>query len=280
MNGLKWLLVVGVGGYLGLVGAMYLLQRSLMYFPDTTRRPPATVGLSQAEEVELKSQDGERLVAWHVAPRDGKPVVMYFQGNGGGLDLRAHRFAKLAAEGLGILALNYRGYGGSSGRPTEEGLLRDAEAAYQFAAARYAPDRIVPWGESLGTGVAVALAATHPVARVLLESPFTSTADIAASIYWFIPVRLLMHDQFRSDERIAKVAAPVLVLHGARDMVIPIRFGERLYELIRAPKRFIRLAEAGHNDHDSFGGLDAVKGFLAGETNIGNSPQEGGGARG
>jgi uncharacterized protein len=246
----------------GLVAAlMYVAQRSLMYFPDTTRTPPSSVGLA-AEEVTLDTADGEKLIAWHVPPRDGRPVVLYFHGNGGALDLRADRFRNLTSDGTGLLALSYRGYGGSSGRPSETGLLADADAAYAFAAARYPIERIVLWGESLGTGVATALAATKPVGRVLLESPFTSAADIAASTYFFLPVRLLMRDQFRSDERIGAVSAPVLVLHGERDSVVPIRYGERLYELIRAPKRFQRLPGAGHNDHDQFGAIALVRPFI------------------
>jgi fermentation-respiration switch protein FrsA (DUF1100 family) len=246
------------------VAALYLGQRKLLYFPDPNRHAPAASGLLQFEEVELQASDGERLVAWHVAPRGERPVILYFQGNGGGPDLRARRFGRLAAAGFGVLALSYRGYGGSSGTPTEAGLLRDADAAYGFAAARHPPERIVLWGESLGTGVAVATAAAHRVARVLLESPYTSIAEVAAATYWFVPVRLLMHDQFRSDERIAAVTAPVMILHGARDAVVPIRYGERLYELVRAPKRFVRLPEAGHNDHDDHEGLEAVMPFLAG----------------
>jgi uncharacterized protein len=262
MTVLKWLIIPALC-YGALVALMYFGQRGMMYFPDTARRTPASVGLLRAEEVELAASDGERLLAWHVPPRAGKPIVLYFQGNGGGLDLRAGRFAALTADGLGLLALNYRGYGGSSGRPSEDGLRRDAAAAHEFAAQRYGADRIVLWGESLGTGVAVALAAERPVARVLLESPFTSAAAVASSVYWFVPVRLLMHDQFHSDRRIAAVTAPILVLHGERDTAVPIRFGEALFELVRAPKRFIRLPAAGHNDHDAHGALEAVRPFLS-----------------
>jgi fermentation-respiration switch protein FrsA (DUF1100 family) len=260
----KWLLLLLVVGYGGLVALIYVAQRSLMYFPDTTRRSPASAGLPQAEEIALTTADGEQVFAWHVPPRGDKPVVLYFQGNGGGLDLRADRFRRLTSDGTGLVALNYRGYGGSSGRPTEPGLLHDAAAAYGFAAARYPVERLVVWGESLGTGVAVATAAAHPVGRVLLESPYTSTVDLAASVYWFLPVRLLMHDQFRSDRRIAQVTAPVLILHGARDRVVPIELGERLYGMIRGPKRFARLADAGHNDHDAHGAEQAWRAFIAG----------------
>jgi fermentation-respiration switch protein FrsA (DUF1100 family) len=264
MTTLKWILIIAVAGYGALVALLYLTQRSLMYFPDRMRTPPASAGLPQAEEVVLRASDGEQLIAWHVPAQGDKPVVIYFQGNGGGLNLRAQRFAKLTSDGTGILALNYRGYGGSGGSPSEAGIIRDALAAHDFAAAHYPSDRIVLWGESLGTGVAVALASEKPVARVLLESPYSSIADVAASIYWFVPVRWLMKDTFRSDERIAKVTAPVLVVHGVRDTVVPIRFGERLYELIRAPKRFLRLPNAGHNDHDSHGLPELVRPFLQG----------------
>jgi hypothetical protein len=265
VSGLKWLLLVLLLGYAGLLAVLYLTQRSLMYFPDPVRRSPATAGLPQAEEVELRASDGERLTAWHIAPAPERPLILYFQGNGGGLDLRARRFARLAADGFGVLALNYRGYGGSSGTPSEAGILRDAAAAYEFAAATYPAERIVVWGESLGTGVAVAVAAERKVARVVLESPFTSTADVAAAIYFFVPVRLLMHDQFRSDQRIVRVTAPVLILHGERDVTVPIRFAERLYAMIKGPKRFIRMPDVGHNDHDNHGALALVRGFLAGE---------------
>jgi len=264
MTLLKWVLVLAIVGYVTIVTLLYVGQRALMYFPDRSRTAPTSVGLPQAEEQVLDTEDGERVIVWHVPPREEKPVVIYFQGNGGGLQLRADRFRRLVADGTGLIALCYRGYGGSTGSPSEAGLVRDANAAHAFAAARYPVARIVLWGESLGTGVAVAVAAERPVARVLLESPFTSTVDIAASVYPFVPVRLLMKDQFHSDERIARVKAPVLVLHGARDRVVPIHFGERLFGLIPGPKQFIRLADAEHNDHDQFGAVEMVRPFIQG----------------
>ncbi|MPZ58191.1 MAG: alpha/beta fold hydrolase [Rhizobiales bacterium] len=259
---MKSIILFAVAGYIALMALMYLAQRSMMYFPDTTRRAPTSAGLAQAEEVTLQTADGERVIAWHVPAQGENPVVLYFQGNGGGLNLRADRFRRLVSSGIGLVALNYRGYGGSSGSPSEAGLIADAMAAYDFAAARYPAERIAVWGESLGTGVAAALAAQRPVARVILESPYTSIADIAAAVYWFVPVRLLIKDPFRSDQRIGKVSAPVLVLHGALDNIVPIEYGERLYALIRAPKRFLRLTNAGHNDHDTHGALEAIREFL------------------
>jgi fermentation-respiration switch protein FrsA (DUF1100 family) len=239
-------------------------QRALLYFPDRKRTPPAEVGLPQAQEVWLTSSDGERLIAWHVAPRGDKPVVLYFHGNAGALDLRADRFRALIADGTGLLALSYRGYGGSSGTPSEQGLIRDALAAYDFAAARYATRRLVPWGESLGTAVAIALAAERPVGGLILDAPFTSIADVGAAAYPFAPVRWLIKDAFRSDRRIARVHAPILALHGERDSVVPIGFGERLFALANEPKRFVRYAQGDHVDLDDHGAMDEVRAFLRG----------------
>jgi hypothetical protein len=267
MSSLKWILILAVVGYAAGVALLYVAQRSLMYFPDRRPLNPAEFGLTSTENVTLQSADGMHVRVWHVPARDDKPVVLYFQGNGGGLDLRAERFRKLTADGTGLVALNYRGYDGSEGSPSEAGILLDAKAAYDFAVQRYGAARIVPWGESLGTGVAVALAAENPVARVVLESPYTSIADVAASIYWFVPVRALIKDSFHSDRRIVGVRAPVLVVHGERDTVVPFRLGEQLYALIPGPKKFIRLRDAGHNDHDSHGLQDMVMPFVAGRDN-------------
>lgn len=256
----KWTFIFVAAGYLGLGALMYVAQRSLMYFPDRARTPPAAAGFSQAQEVWLGTADGERVLAWHVPPRGDKPLVVYFHGNGGALNLRADRFKRLTAEGIGLLALSYRGYGGSSGKPTEAGLIADARAAYAYAAERY--PRIVLWGESLGTGVAVALAAEQPVARVILDAPFTSTADVAADLYWFLPVRLLMKDQFRSDQRIRNVAAPVLILHGEADRIVPIHYGERLLAMIPGKKLMVRFPGGEHVDLDRHGAMDVALKFL------------------
>src|SRR6266581_7688701 len=218
----KWTLVGVVVGYTALLALMYVAQRSLMYFPEKVRTPPAAAGLPEAQEIFLQTADG-----------------------------------------AGLLALSYRGYGGSSGSPSETGLIRDAEAAYEFAAARYGTARLALWGESLGTGVAVALAAAHPVAAIILDAPFTSAAAVGAAHYPFLPVRWLIKDPFYSDRRILDVRAPVLVLHGARDDVIPIALGEQLFALIPGPKQFVRFADAGHNDLDHYGATQAVREFLA-----------------
>src|SRR5271170_445773 len=212
----KWL-IAGVVLYGGLVALAYVAQRSLQYFPERRRTPPGAAGLAEAEEVVLDTADGERVIVWHVPPREGQPIFLYFHGNGGSLRWRDERFRELIADSSGLVALSYRGYGGSSGRPTETGLIEDAAAAYAFAAARYPAERIVLWGESLGTALAITLAAEKPIGCLVLEAPFTSAADVGAHHYWFVPVRLFMKDQFRSDRRVSKVTAPVLVIHGEND---------------------------------------------------------------
>lgn len=259
----KWVLIVAVLGYVGLLALMYLFQRSLMYFPDTTRMPPAAAGLPQAEEVILASADGEKLVAWHVVPKGAKRVVIYFQGNAGGLNLRAGRFKWLIEDGTGLIALSYRGFGGSTGKPSESGFILDANAAYEFAAARYSAKRIVLFGESLGTAVATALAAQRDIGALILDAPFTSAVDVGAAAYPFLPVRWFMKDTFHSDERIVHVDAPLLVLHGEQDRVVPIAFGERLFKLAPEPKRMVRFPLGGHVNLDDHGAAKVVEAFLS-----------------
>lgn len=262
MTFLKWFAIVALAGYLGLLALMYVAQRSLMYVPETLRTLPADADFAQAEEIVLTASDGVKILAWHVPPKDSQPVVLYFQGNGGALQHRVPRFKPLVADGTGLLALSYRGYGGSTGSPSESGFIADAIALYDYAAARYPASRIVFWGESIGGGVAIALAAQKPAAALILEAPFSSAADVGARTYPFAPVRLLMKDQFRSDLRIPNVKAPLLILHGAADRTVPIALGEKLFSLANEPKRFVRFPRGGHNDLDDYGALLTAQEFV------------------
>jgi uncharacterized protein len=261
----KWLAIIAVCLYVGFALVLYLTQRSLMYFPDTEHTTPAQAGLPEAEEVPLTTSDGTHITAWSVAAQENTPVIVYFHGNGGSLRLRAARFKKLVGAGIGLVALEYRGFGGNPGSPTERGLIDDGEAAYAFAAAHYPTKQIVLWGESIGSGVAVAIAAEKPAGRVILEAPFTSTAAVASLRYWYMPVRLLMKDQFRSDQKIGKITAPLLILHGVNDQVVPYAMGERMFELANQPKHIVRFLDGGHENLDANGALVAVARFLAGD---------------
>jgi uncharacterized protein len=263
MTTLKWLLLIISAGYVCGLLALFFAQRAVLFpAPTGARTPPQAAGFPEAEEHLLATADGEKVIVWHVPARPGRTVVLYFHGNGDYLAGFFGRFRGLIADGIGIVALSYRGYAGSSGQPSEQGLLQDAAAAYAFTAARYSADRIVAWGFSLGSGVAVALAAEQPVGKLILEAPYTSIVDVAASAYWFAPVRLLMRDQFHADRHIARIRVPLLVMHGALDPTIPVAFGERLFALANEPKRFVRLARGGHNDLDNFGAIEIARNFI------------------
>jgi uncharacterized protein len=264
MTILKWIVGLAAFGYCGALAALYFTQRSLIFpIPTTARTTPAEAGFPVAEEHVLATSDGEHVIVWHVPPRPGRRVVLYFPGNGDFLAGSAGRFAEIVADGDGLIALSYRGYAGSSGKPSEQGLLRDAAAACAFATALYEPGRIVPWGFSLGSGVAVALAAEHEVGGLILEAPYTSISDVAATAFPVLPVRYFVKDSFRSDRRIGKVKAPLLVMHGARDATIPIAFGEKLFALASEPKQFVRFDDGGHDDLTGFGAVETARHFMA-----------------
>ena len=158
---------------------------------------------------------------------------------------------------------SYRGYCGSTGAPTEVGLHTDARSAYDWVTQSYEASRLVAYGESLGTGVAVRLASEQPLAGLILDAPYTSTADVASLTYWYVPVSWLMLDQFRSLDIIEKVKAPILILHGTDDRTIPFAFGERLYVAAPEPKRFVRIEGGNHTRNLEQGGMTAVTEFLA-----------------
>lgn len=265
MKTVQWIAALAIAGYVAAVVALYVFQRALLYpAPQTTRTDPAAAGFPEAQEVVLDTGDGEKVIVWHVPPKQGKPVVLFFHGNGEVLAWRVPRFRAITADGTGLVALSFRGYGGSSGRPIEAGLLNDGAAAYAFAAAHYPAERIVPWGYSLGSGVAVAIAASQPVGKLILEAPYTSITDVAASLFWYMPVRWLMQDSFRSDERISGVKAPLLIMHGERDTVVPVRFGRRLFDLAPGPKRFVSFPLGTHVNLDNVGAVDVAHAFMAG----------------
>ncbi|WP_454655743.1 alpha/beta hydrolase [Bosea beijingensis] len=262
---LKLVLLLGLVVYLAVLGTLYVRQRELVFPRDPVRADIVTAGLVAAEEASVATADGERLVAWVVPPRAGKPVLLYFHGNAGNLGRagRIERFRGLTEDGTGLVAVSYRGYGGSTGMPSEEGLLQDARAAYGAAAARFGAEKLIGYGESLGTGVMLKLAAEVPFQAIVLEAPYRSTLSVAQGLYPYLPLSLVMKDQFRSDEIIGRVRAPLLVLHGERDQVIPFIQGQQLYELANAPKRFLRFPAGRHSDLPRYGSIGEIRRFLA-----------------
>jgi fermentation-respiration switch protein FrsA (DUF1100 family) len=259
---LRLIVIAGVI-YVAFVALLYVMERTFLYPASSQRTTVAEAGLLGFQDLTITTADGERLVAWWKPPEPGRAVLVYFHGNGGSLWNRRYRARLLAEDGRGLLMVSYRGYSGSTGVPTETGLREDARAAYVWATERVEPARVVLYGESLGSGVAVRLASEHPVGGLILEAPYTSTADVAKLTYWFVPVNLLMRDQFRSIDRIATVKAPLLFLHGEHDGLIPIHLGQKLYQAATAPKRFVRLPGVSHLDVLERGGLAPVRTFLA-----------------
>ncbi len=244
-------------------GAWYS-QRRLMYFPDPARVLPASIGLAGVSETVITAPDGVTLVTWTAKARPGMPTLLYFHGNAGNLASRANRVRRYTDAGFGLLMLSYRGYGGSGGSPSEANNVTDARVAYdRLTAQGIKPRDIVLYGESLGTGVAVQLAAEKPVGAVILDAPYTSMVEMAALAYPFIPVRPLLVDRYESDRHIAKVKAPVLVLHGIRDGVIPVAMGRALYAKANEPKRLETYPEGRHTDLDDHGAFAAVQRWLA-----------------
>jgi uncharacterized protein len=244
---LKWSLACVAAIYVLMIVGLAIFQRRLQYFPDRRLVDPAQAGMSGVEDLRLTTDDGEVLVAWYVPAKDGHPLILYFHGNGGALVDRVLRFLALMASGYGFLAISYRGYGGSTGSPTQKGLMEDGETAYLEARARgYDGDRIVLMGESLGTGVAITLAAMHDAAALVLDSPFSSAVAVAAAHYPIFPVNWLMFDQFRSDLAISDVHIPILFLHGDEDDIIPISLARRLFELANEPKTFMHVSGGKH----------------------------------
>ena len=250
--------------YLLVVGGLYLGQRSLLYVPDRTRPQLGALAELGVREVTLTTADGLSLLSWYRPPPAGAPVLVYFHGTGGHLGDRANRMMRFAQEGLGVLMLEYRGYGGNPGSPSEQGLYADADAALGFLTGHegIAASRLVLYGESLGSAVAVHEAATRKIAALILEASFTRLADPAAYRYPFAPVSLLLRDRFDSLSAIAAIKAPLLVLHGEHDEVVPIRFGRALFAAANEPKEGWFSPEGGHEDLGSFGALDAVVDFL------------------
>jgi fermentation-respiration switch protein FrsA (DUF1100 family) len=252
-----------LGAYAALVGVVFGAQRQMMYFPMPGPLDPLAVGLPEMRSVALHTDDGLTLTAWYAPARGQAATLLYLHGNGGHIGHRAAKVRPYLDGGFGVLLLSYRGYGSNPGSPTEEGLYADGRAALAFLAREGVPlDKTALYGESLGSGVAVELAARMPVAALILEAPFSSIAEVAQHHYPFLPARLLVRDRYDSVAKIGRVTAPILVLHGERDRIVPPRFGRALFEAASEPKEFRAFPEGGHNDLYDVGAAQVAVGFL------------------
>lgn len=225
------------------------LQRRLIYFPSCGPVPPVAAMLTGGEDVVLETEDGLRLGAWFLPAAARGPGVLICNGNGGDRALRAPLAVALSGAGLSVLLFDYRGYGGNPGQPSEEGLAADARAAREFLAARpeVDPRRIAYFGESLGAAVAIRLALESSPSALVLRSPFTSLTEVGRLHHPWLPVATFLTDRYPSVDRISGLAAPVLVIAGDRDTIVPAQLSQRLYEKAREPKEFVLVPGAGHN---------------------------------
>lgn len=247
------ILLTLVAAYAMLVGFLYFFQRHLMYFPDKNIESPGYYGLADFSETFITTPDHVAIQLWYHAARPGFPTIIYYHGNAYNMGSRAGIYGALAGKGFGVLAVSYRGYGKSGGYPSERGLYNDARAAIDFLTdQQHIPlSRIVLYGESLGTGVAVQMASEYKVAALILQAPYTSVVQRASEIYRYVPVRLMIEDHYDSLSKIGSVKIPLLLFHGEKDTVIPIIQGQTLFAAANTPKQAFFFPQFSHNDFDS-----------------------------
>jgi len=262
---LRSMLIGAVILYLMVLTILFFMQRSMLYV-RTTERPMLNIATLEPkrEIVCLNTPDGLPLRAWYFrASTAGAPVVLYLHGNAGDIGNHIPWAKFLIDAGYGVLALEYRGYGGNPGSPTEAGLYDDARSAFAFLKQQgIADSRVVLFGESLGTGIAVQMATEHDIGAMILRSPYTSIPDVAATQLWYFPVRWLVRDRFDSLSKIAGIHAPLMVFHGEADTLIPMALGRRLYDAAPGPKTWLAVPGAGHNDVQTRDAEHAVLVFL------------------
>lgn len=241
-----------VVAYAVLVVGIFLVQRRMIYVPGSTTPDREACAGAGMTVVSYTAADGQEISAWNrSATAAGCPSLIYFHGNAGHLGDRLDKVRPYLAAGFGVLLAGYRGFSGNTGKPSEEGLYADGRAALAWLRARgIGDDEIVLYGESLGTGVAVHLAAELAFGAVVLEAPFSSIVDVAARRYWYMPVRLLLRDRFDSAAKIAHVDAPILILHSDDDPVVPPALSRKLFAAARPPKDIRHYVGAGHTGFD------------------------------
>ena len=241
------------------MGILWAVQRQLIYFPDAADVPPAGDVIPGARDVTLRTEDGLELGAWFVPAADAstpgaRMAVLVAPGNGGNRAGRATLAEELSERGLAVLLMDYRGYGGNPGSPSEEGLAADAFAATEaLAALGYPPERSIYFGESLGTGVVAALQARRPPAGLVLRSPFTELTDVGAHHYPLLPVRLLLRDRYPVVEHVSSSRVPVTVIYGDRDTVVPTALSATVAEAASSLFERMVVEGANHNDAVMFG---------------------------
>lgn len=252
------------GGFALLVGGLAVFQRDVIYHPDPTMPEPAEAGVPEMVPVPLRTSDGLLVTGWYAPAKGSRATVIFCHGNGRSLAWRANKARVLLDAGFGVFLVGYRGYGGNPGRPSEAGLYADARAVAGWLLARGVPPaKLVPYGESLGTGVATQLVLEiEDPGGLILEAPFTSLADLAPGLLPSAIAGAFMADRYDNAAKIGEVRAPLLVIHGEQDGIVPVAMGRRLLELAQTEKEGLFPAQAAHQDLWLHGGADAVLEFL------------------
>lgn len=244
------LLITLVVVYLIVVFLVYAGQSRLIYFPEIEQEisnKPSAIGLDYTS-VNMATADGERLHGWWVSVPDAKGAVLFFHGNAGNISQRINYLSMFKRLGYNTLLFDYRGYGQSSGVPSESGTYLDAQAGWRYLTEiqNISPERIILFGESLGGAVAAWLAAREKPGLLVLASTFTSVPNLAAQIYPFLPVRWITRFHYNTLESLQSVTCPVFIAHSPEDEIIPFEHGQQLFQAASAPKQFLTL-EGGHN---------------------------------
>ncbi len=251
---LKITTVLGVA-YIVALAFLFVQQRSYVFPIPADAKAAQALGAGTVTLIE--TSDGEQLYAEYFPAEGGKATVLIFHGNGSQVAWERPRAAKFVSAGYSALLVEYRGYPGSTGAPSEAGLRMDGLAAYDWLAGQGVSDLFIN-AHSLGTGVALYVASKRPVKAIALEAAYPSLVDVARDDYPIFPVGLLMRDKFPAEQWAREVTAPLLVIHGDKDKVIPVKFGAALYEKANEPKSFVTLDGAGHNNLGQFGATEVV----------------------
>ncbi len=249
----------------GVTACMFLFnQRNFIFIPDRSRPDPAHFGAGDMGVISVRTADGLPLQGWYKAPAAGQPVILMFHGNAGHIGIRVFKIRPFLAAGYGVLLAEYRAYGGNPGKPSEEGFYEDARGYLSWLGAQgVPPEKVVLYGESLGTGVSVKMAAEFPGIRgLVLEAPFTSMTDVVRKHVPYMPVSLLLKDRFDSLSRIGDVKTPLLIVHGTADSIVPYALGKALFDHASEPKQMETYAAGGHNDLYRYGVATRILTFL------------------
>lgn len=256
-----------LGIYALVILLIFVFQDSLQYLPDEKAYTQEQVGVRSFEEFPVTTKDGLPIKGWYAQGDADKPVIVVFHGNASTYQWRAPDFEKINAYGYGVLLVGYRGYGGNPGKPSEAAFYDDAEVYLKRLkeVAKIADDRVVLYGESLGTGVAVEMGVRHPKFRaMILENPFTNMVDLAKYHYPFIPfAEHLVRNKYDNIAKIGTIKRPKLFLIGEADTIIPPKFGYRLFDAAVPSKKLKTYVDVGHVDVRLRGGLGDIRAYLS-----------------